>query len=268
MATSAIVTASATHASWMRFRSVIGSDSLTCIGNPWLWGSISNLNFFKATLSPVSLIVALKTTPNVPLPTTFSISIPRRERMSANNKTSSEWSHKLDYSQTVYAGLGSFLSKYSPFVFVFFPSLPSALPNSLFKLILYQVYLKYNRHQGGLHFVPLETWKMQQNVKHEIFKAAGDNCRSFALQMVVVESNGSYIRDMLSSYASLLLLYPAINREIIDQNSTKITELSSPKPYSVFCTITVFLKHRNREKPWLWSTWCSHAAWGAKGDPR
>ena len=94
------------------------------------------------------------------------------------------------------------MSKYSPFVFVFFPSLPSALPNSLFKLILYQVYLKYNRHQGGLHFVPLVTWKMQQNVKHEIFKAAGDNCRSFVLRAKVVELY-VVIRDMLSSYMLL-----------------------------------------------------------------
>ena len=55
---------------------------LTCIGKPCPWGSISNLNFFSATLSPVSFIVALKTTPKVPLPTTFSISIPRSDRMS------------------------------------------------------------------------------------------------------------------------------------------------------------------------------------------
>jgi hypothetical protein len=155
--------------------------------------------------------------------------------MSANNKTSSEWSHKLDYSQTVYAGLGSFLSKYSPFVFVFFPSLPSALPNSLFKLILYQVYLKYNRHQGGLHFVPLVTWKMQQNVKHEIFKAAGDNCRSFALRAKVVESNGSYKRHVMLLCSCLL--YPAINREIIDQ-STKTARKSQnfrlPSPIPCF----------------------------------
>ena len=120
---------------------------LTCIGKPCPWGSISNLNFFSATLSPVSFIVALKTTPKVPLPTTFSISIPRSDRMSVGKtlvkkrsalRTASE--HQLNCGLNFFCKIAQMKSQNLPTSddFAFFKSLlsPSELPFSLFRLMM------------------------------------------------------------------------------------------------------------------------------------